>query len=98
MSSAAGPMVPVRTGSWLLRPVAPSLSSNVVSVLALISTAAFSVWVLPTRALRARRWERGQSYMVRAPNQGAVYSPVEAGRAVLVAWVRRGGGCVAHAR
>src|ERR1700756_2681763 len=77
MSSAAGPMVPVRTGSWLLRPLAPSLSSNAFSVLLVMSTAAIPCGV--GRALRARR-TTGQVYMTQAPNQGAAgYSPVGAG-------------------
>src|SRR6202035_36534 len=59
MSSAAGPMVPVRTGSWLLRPVAPSVSSNVVSVLPLISTAAFFRVGVADARLAPRRHERG---------------------------------------
>src|SRR5438445_10158645 len=60
MSSAAGPMVPVRTGSWLLRPLAPSLSSNAVSVFPFMSTAAIPCG--GRRALRARRTTR-QVYM-----------------------------------
>src|SRR5437016_8147590 len=60
MSSAAGPMVPVRTGSWLLRPLAPSLSSNPVSVFPFMSTAAIPCG--GRRALRARRTTR-QVYM-----------------------------------
>src|SRR3984893_4941916 len=81
MSSAAGPMVPVRTGSWLLRPLASSLSSNAVSVLPVISAAAFGVWALPRARLASAAPRTRQSYMVRAPNQGAAYSPVGAGRA-----------------
>src|SRR5438105_5588273 len=60
MSSAAGPMVPVRTGSWLLRPLAPSLSSNAVSVFPFMSTATIPCG--GRRALRARRTTR-QVYM-----------------------------------
>src|ERR1700730_3937137 len=81
MSSAAGPMAPVRTGSWLLRPLAPSLSSNAVSVLPVISAAAFGVWALPRARLASAAPRTRQRYMVRAPNEGAAYSPVGAGRA-----------------
>src|SRR5437588_3546131 len=76
MSSAAGPMVPVRTGSWLLRPLAPSLSSNAVSVFPFMSTAA-----LPRggrRALRARR-TTGQVYMDPSAESRRGGSPAGAG-------------------
>src|SRR5580700_10192541 len=46
-------MVPVRTGSWVLRPLALSVSSNVVSVLPVMSTAAFPCGVT-AHVLRAR--------------------------------------------
>src|ERR1700686_4202695 len=80
MSSAAGPMVPVCTGSWLQRPVAPSLSSNAVSVLPLICTAAFSVGVADARLASAALGTRGRvTWSVRRIKAPA-YSPVGAGR------------------
>src|SRR4029077_7288287 len=83
MSSAAGPMVPVRTGSWLLRPVAPSLSSNAVSVLPLISTAAFSVGVADARLASAALGTRGE-----------LHGPCAESRRGLLAG--RGGGVLLH--
>ena len=43
MSSAAGPMVPLRTGSCALLPPARSLSSKVLPLFSVISAAAFGV-------------------------------------------------------
>ena len=41
MSSAAGPSVPLRTGSCALRPLPRSLSSNVLPLFSVIYAAAF---------------------------------------------------------
>src|SRR5438270_9524445 len=75
-ASGRSSQLPVRTGSWLLRPLAPSLSSNAVSVFPFMSTAA-----LPRggrRALRARR-TTGQVYMDPSAESRRGGSPAGAG-------------------
>src|ERR1700722_2043207 len=67
MSSAAGPRVPLRTGSWALRPLPRSLSSKVLPLLSVICAAALSVWA----RVRASAPERHVSRL----NKGGLHGP-----------------------